>query len=57
MLPLVTGRYAKRYRLSVAVAVSDHNVWFVRFQNQSPPPKSPCRQTDTGRMLWNRPAG
>jgi hypothetical protein len=41
MLPLVAGGYAKRQRFSVAFAVSDHNVWFVRFQNQPPLPKVP----------------
>lgn len=57
MPALVTGRYAKRLRLSVAFAVSDHNVWFVRFQNQPPLRKSPWYQTNAGRMFLDRPAG
>jgi len=62
VLALVNGRYAKRLRFSPAFAVSDQNVWFVRFQNQSPLPKVPVvsdfvRAADAGRMLRNRPAG
>ncbi len=51
VLPLVAGRYAKRHRFSVAISVSDHNVWFVRFQNQSPPPSPRAVRLNAGRML------